>query len=67
MTLEGFKEVQRVEFHAAKEQFEVEYQTDAAMGDVFRQAVLDVVIFPEVRKFLGDVGGKLHNSASQSS
>ncbi len=64
-TLEGFPTVDRVEFHPAKEQFEVEYRSDSPMGEEFKKSVTDIIIFPGVRKFLGGVGDKLNNPADQ--
>lgn len=65
-TLEGFDSVDQVEFQPEREQFEVTYRSDQPMGDEFRRAVIDVVIFPGVRKFLGNVGNSLNNSHDQS-
>lgn len=64
-TLEGFEQVLTVEFHPAREQFEVTYRADCPMGDEFKEAVTDVVIFPGVRKLLGNVGTSLNNSSDQ--
>lgn len=64
-TLEGFETVAKVEFQPEKEQFEIKYRSDRPMGDEFRKAVTDVVIFPGVRKFLGNVGDSLNNSFDQ--
>lgn len=64
-TLEGFETVAKVEFQSEKEQFEITYRFNQPMGDEFRKAVSDVVIFPGVRKFLGNVGNSLNNSFDQ--
>ncbi|PKM81604.1 MAG: hypothetical protein CVU89_08915 [Firmicutes bacterium HGW-Firmicutes-14] len=61
-TLEGFKAVQNIDFHPAREQFEINYRAERPLGEEFRQAVSDVIIFPGVRKVLGDVGGRLNKS-----
>jgi len=55
-----------VEFQSEREQFEVTYRLEQLMGDEFRKAVTDVIIFPGVRKFLGNVGNSLNNSSDQS-
>ena len=65
-TLEGFESVSNVEFQSEREQFEVTYRLEQLMGDEFRKAVTDVIIFPGVRKFLGNVGNSLNNSSDQS-
>lgn len=64
--LEGFDTVTGVEFLPEKEQFDVSYRSNEPMAEEFKKAVFDVVIFPGVRKFLGDVGNSLHNSPRQS-
>lgn len=51
-----------MKFHSAVDQFEVEYRSDRSMADEFKESVIEVIIFPGVRKFLGDVGDKLNNS-----
>lgn len=63
-TLAGFEVVEKVEFYPVREQFEVEYRSECEMGEEFRAAVNDVIIFPGVRKFLGGVGDSLNNSAA---
>jgi len=61
-TLAGFEVVNKVDFNPVREQFEVEYRSECEMGEEFRAAVNDVIIFPSVRKFLGCVGDRLNNS-----
>ena len=61
-TLEGFESVTAVEFRPAREEFEVSYKSDSPMGDGFRQAVTDIIVFPGVRSFLGGLGDTLNNS-----
>ena len=61
-TLEGFEQVQSVEFISEKEHFEVTYRAEIPMGEVFRDSVKEIIIFPEMRKFLGGLGSKLNNS-----
>lgn len=65
-TLEGFEGVERVEFIPSKDQFEVAYSGDAPMGEEFKKAVTGVIILPGVRKFLGSVGDRMHNSEGRS-
>lgn len=60
-TLEGFENVDKVDFVPDCEQFEVEYRSESPRGDEFQRAVSAVVIFPDVRRFLGGVGERLHN------
>ena len=43
----------------------MEYKSEQPMGEEFKAAVTNVIIFPEVRKFLGGVGDKLNNSVDQ--
>lgn len=61
-TLEGFDQVEAVDFISEKEQFEVAYRGDIPMGEEFQASVKEIIIFPGMRKFLGGVGSKLNNS-----
>lgn len=64
-TLEGFVQVDTVNFISAGDQFEVSYFGDCPMGEEFSNSVKEVIIFPGVRKFLGGVGERLNNSRDE--
>ncbi len=65
-TLEGFAQVNTVEFVSAKDQFELTYVSDTPMGEEFKDSIQEIIIFPGVRKFLGSVGDRLNNSQEES-
>lgn len=61
--LEGFTEVTEVAFIPHRELFGVEYTSERPKGAEFREAVLDVVIAPGVRKMLGEIGDRKMDGA----